>query len=259
MKCFNFIICLIFISMFLDRAFGEDIVIYGNDSKPPKYFIENNQPKGILIDIMKYVDTKLQESFSYKLYPWKRAYSKALRGDGGIIGLSKNKERLEIFDYSDVMYYDTLLFVVIKGNEFTYNDVNDLKGKKIGCQRNASFGDNFEEAKKYLIFEEDNSNKTRLLKLLNKRIDVALIGPGKVGVDNVIKNDELLYKNRDKFIIIKKPFKNDPNYLGFAKKMKMKGFLKDFNKVLNEGIQSGEIQNILNKWTSCDKNQNSTN
>jgi putative transposase len=38
-------------------------------------------------------------------------------GEGGIMGLSMTKERLMLFDYSDVIYYDDLVLVVIKGND----------------------------------------------------------------------------------------------------------------------------------------------
>jgi len=232
-------------------CFGEEIIILGNHDKPPKYYLENKEAKGILIDIMKYVDKNIPKSFKYKLYPWKRAYTKAVNGEGGVIGLSMNSERLKIFDYSDVMFYEELVLVVLKGNEFIFEGIQDLKGKIVGYQRGSSYGEQFEKGKnKIFIPDEDKHGKQRLLKLLSKRIDVALMGPGKAGVDSIVNQSKELMERKDEFLILPKPFGRDPNYLGFAKTMNMKGFLKEFNNVLKQGMQSGAIQEIIKSHMS---------
>jgi ABC-type amino acid transport substrate-binding protein len=233
----------------VNLCIAEEIVIFGNDNKPPKYFLKNNEPRGILIETMKYLDSNLPQSFEYKLYPWKRAYSNALYGKGGIIGLSKNDKRLLIFDYSDVIYHDIILLVVLKRNDFQYHNINDLKGKKVGYIRGASFGQEFERGKNSIFsFEEDSSPKQRLLKLFHKRIDVALIGAGIAGFNQTLEQDKRLLRNKDQFVILPKPFIKDPNYLGFSKKMKMKGFLKQFNRVLKKGYKTGALQKIINEY-----------
>lgn len=242
-------ITIVFMILNVNLCFAEEIVIFGNDNKPPKNYLKKNKPKGILIEIMKYLDSELSQSFQYKLYPWKRAYRNALGCKGGIIGLSKNDARIRLYDYSDVMYYDTLLLVVLKGKEFKYNKIHDLRGKKVGYLRGASFGEEFEKGKNSVFsFQEDGSAKQRLLKLLFKRIDVALIGPGLAGFNMIVKQDKRLLKNKDKFVILSKPFRKDPNYLGFSKKMKMQGFLERFNKALRKGHKTGALQKIISEY-----------
>lgn len=139
-----------------------------------------DQPRGVLIDIMQYVDERIPQSFEYQLYPWQRAYKNALAARGGIIGLSMTVQRLKSIDYSEVMYYDELLLVVLKGQEFPFTTLDDLKGKRVGSLRGAIYGEDF-EASRDIIFkiEEDGSPRQRLLKLLHGRIDVAIIGPGR--------------------------------------------------------------------------------
>ena len=144
------IFSLIFI-LFVIQINAQKISIYGNESKPPKYFLKEDTAKGILIEIMNYISKDINQDFEYKLQPWKRAYRNAINSKGGIIGLSKNLERLKIFDYSEVMYYDSLILVVLKGNEFEFNNIYDLKDKIVGVQRASSYGDEFEEAKKLFI------------------------------------------------------------------------------------------------------------
>ena len=132
-------------------SYSCELVIYGNHQKPPKYYLYNNTPTGILVDIMKYTEQETDCSFDIQLYPWKRAYINALKGNGGIIGLSKNTERLKIFDYSDVMFYDDLLLVVLKGNEFDYQNIEDLKGKTIGAQRGGALVMSLKEERRVFL------------------------------------------------------------------------------------------------------------
>ena len=112
----------------------------------------------------------------------------------------------------------------------------------MGSLRGASYGEEFEIGKKNAFeIDEDDNLEQRLLKLLRKRIDVALIGPGRSGFDNLIRNDNKLLEKKDEFVVLPVPFYRDPNYLGFLKTMNMQGFLKEFNKILQKGYESGEI------------------
>ena len=228
---------------------GQEILIVGNHDKAPKVFLKDGRPSGILVDILNHLERELPYSFRYQLYPWKRAYKEAVRGEGAVIGLSKNSERLKIFDYSEVMFYDEVVCVVRKGNEFTFNSIQDLRGKLVGVQRGASYGDDFEAAKGRLFFlDEDDSGLRRLLKLLTGRIDVALLSPGRAGVMAVIHQDPDLLARQDEFVILDKPFKRDPNYLGFAKSRQMQHFIRKFNAALKGAHQSGAIQRIVDRY-----------
>lgn len=229
--------------------FAEEVTIVGNNAKPPKVFQSKAGPNGILIEILKYADPKLKQNFNYQLFPWKRAYYKAQKEKVGIIGISKNNERLKVFDYSAPVYYDDLLLVVRKDKAFKFKNIEDLTGKTVGVLRGASFGELYEQSKEKIFkVSEDNNSKERLLKLLAGRIDVALIGPGKSAVNFVINSDPRLIKGRDKFVILEKPFVRDPNYLAFSKNLKMTEFLEAFNKVIEEGYTNGDIPNIIKNF-----------
>lgn len=235
---------------FSTASIAEPILIFGNHEKPPKNYLINNQAEGILIEFMQYVDQDLDQSFEYRLFPWNRAYNNAISGQGGIIGLSKTSKRLEIFDYSDVMYYEDLMLVVMAGNEFTFNSIADLKGKTVGFQRGASFDDEFEHGKgTVFLAAEDDGIKQRIIKLINNRIDVAIIGPGVDGFNIAIQQYAELLKNKDKFVVLPVPFRRDPNYLGFAKSMQMQDFLVEFNRILKQGQDDGSFDGILKKYT----------
>jgi polar amino acid transport system substrate-binding protein len=107
---------------------------------------------------MQYVDQLPPDNFTNELYPWRRSYPRMLEGEGGIIGLSMNDDRLKILDYSDAMYYDERLLVVTKGNEFNYSSIDDLKGKAIGVFTGVSYGEDYEQAKgRIFTVDEDSS------------------------------------------------------------------------------------------------------
>ncbi|MCG7898344.1 MAG: transporter substrate-binding domain-containing protein [Candidatus Thiodiazotropha lotti] len=229
----------------------DEIVILGNYDKPPKIYLENGYPRGFLIEIMQYLERKLPYNFKYQLYPWRRAYKNALNNDGGIIGLSKTSQRETLFDYSEAIYLDEVMLVVLKSNDLEFDSVTDLKGLTIGIQRGASYGDLFDQEKNSLFrIEEDKSGRQRLKKLLSGRIDAALLGPGRTGVEHIINQDQHLREHRDDFRIVAQPFKRDPNHLGFAKTMNMTTFLQHFNEALLAAKQAGQIDKIISSYRS---------
>jgi polar amino acid transport system substrate-binding protein len=228
---------------------GQSITIYGNSQKPPKYYLQDGEPRGILVAIMNYIDELLPEEFNIQLYPWTRAYRQALEGRGGIIGLSMTRERLQLFDFSEVMYYDELLLVVRKGEEFNYQEISDLQGRRLGARRNASYGDDFEEGRmRYFSLSEDSTATERLRKLLAGRIDVALIGPGRAGFKRALAEDRVLSQRQDELVILDTPFSKDPNYLGFAKSLNQGPLLERINHIIEAGYANGEIQAIIRSF-----------
>ncbi len=245
-------IFLLIIFLSVGNIFAQELTILGYDKEPPKFYKERGQPKGIFIDMLRYIEKEIGYTFHIKLYPWKRAYTYSLMAKGGIIGLSMTKERLQIFDYSDIMYYDEVMVVVIKGKEFHFENINDLKGKKVGLIRGATFGDEFNQAVRSRLFtpKEDESHVQRLMKLLYGRIDVALVAPGKAGVFNYIQSDPHLRENKNKFVVLSKPLKRDPNYLGISKKLRMTGFIAKFNKALKKGWETGTFQKIMDSYSN---------
>ncbi len=233
------------------------MIIFGYDSKPPKYYIENGEPKGILVDMMRWIGKEIHYNFDIRLYPWKRAYHHALEGDGGIIGLSWNAKREKIFDYSDVMYFDDVVLAVRKDNIFSFNLIKDLKGKSIALERGSSKGNEFDNLIKtgFLKPVWSNSMPHSLLLVLSGHADMAVAGPGKIGYLMTIYNEASSYpslaKNRDKLTIISKPIVRDPNYLGISKKLAAHDFLAEFNKALKKGEASGAFKSIIEKYSQA--------
>jgi len=236
-------ICLFLFSL---NCVAEKIEINGNSIKQPKIWQEKGVPKGILVDIMHHIGKKMGHQFDHNLFPWKRAYNKAESGSGGIVGISITDERLKIFDYSEPLYYDEVILVVKKGNEFIFDKFEDLKGKEIGVCRGCTYGADYLEAIQFFTPDEDNNNVQRLKKLKAGRIDAAIINPGEAALNLEIAKDDSL--SRSDFSILSKPITRDPNYLAFAKILNQKDFLKKFNNALKVAHESGVIKEIISRY-----------
>ena len=228
---------------------ADHIVIYGNDCKPPKSWVHQGRPKGVLVDILHEIEARTGLKFDIRLMPWKRAYMNALEGRGGIFGLSKNQERLGLFDFTEVMYVDEMRLVVLKGREFVYRKPEDLKGMVLGVTRGASYGDEYDRAKgKIFIPSEDSGPISRLRMLLAGRIDAALIGPGEASVRFTITQDRMLMENRDQFVILDTPFVQDDNYIGFLKGTDRLDALDKIDRALRDMRKEGAIRRIEDRY-----------
>ena len=137
------------------------------------------------------------------------------------------------------------MVAVKKGKEFKYDKPTDLKGKTVGVYRGVSYGDVFDKAVSQGIFKlYEFRQVARALEMLSKgRIDAILIGPGKYGLEQVVKSDPTL--SESDFSLLPIPFKRDAKHLGFAKLMNMKSFLEKFNSILKKGHQNGTFDKII--------------
>lgn len=256
MKTFKLsLVLLLYLLLFIRPVHAEEIRITGNEARAPKVFNDQNGvAQGILVEIMRYVQQETGYRFNYRLYPWARAYKSAVNGEAGIIGLSMSKERQAIFDYAnEPLFHDELVLVVKTGKEFPFSAISDLKGKAIGVCRGCSYGEAYEQAVRDKVFEpvQGDSPATQLAMLLVDRIDAVLIPVGRAGLEEALRGKAAgvdLLKQRDKFVILPKPFARDPNYLAFAKSMEQKKLLMRVDQVLKKGYESGAIPKLIDRY-----------
>ncbi len=229
--------CIAFSFAFLALATrAETLMVYGDDSYPPVIYNDKGKPSGVLVDIMGQVSTITGDHYEIRLYPWKRAYEHARQGRAAVMGVSKTSERMELFDFSDAMYFDDIQIVVKKGREFPFKELNDLKAKTFGGVLGASYGESVDRAIKDGLFkmDQDTDQKARLHKLLLGRLDGAFIGNGKAAFDRLVNNDPALLKQRDELVVLGTPLARDPLHLAIPKSMQKKALIERFNSALRE-------------------------
>jgi ABC-type amino acid transport substrate-binding protein len=210
---------------------AETLTVYGDDNYLPVIYSQDGKPSGALVNILHKVSERTGDVYDIQLFPWKRAYELARSGSGAIVGISLTNERREIFDFSEPIYNDDIQIVVLKGHEFTFNRLEDLKGKSVGGVLGASYGEVVDKAIQDGLFKVDRDvgQAGRLRKLMAGRIDAAFIGNGSAGLEAVLQSDPQLASKRASFVVLKTPLTRDPLHLAAAKSLDKKAVIERFN------------------------------
>lgn len=234
-------------------SFAEPVHLAGNDSRPPKTFIKDGHPQGILVDIVNYLHKVTGQEFSIELYPLARALMVANSGKSGFIGLSKSDERLQHFDFGDeVLFYDEVVVVVMAGKEFPFTAPSDLTKKRIGVVRGARYGPDFENLLKsgQVNFVETSTLTQQLAMMAAGRLDAVLVSAGKAGLSAARGTSEATttIPKDAHFVILPTPFTRDATYIAFHKSANKKTLLKDLDMALKKGYSSGEVPSLINAY-----------
>ena len=233
----------------LQTAQAEMFRVFGAHDGFPKYFEEDGEAKGIVVDISKHCLNQMQVPYQIQLLPWKRAYTMAERSEGGVIGLSISDERLALFDFSEPIFTEHIVLVVQKGREFAYQNITDLKDKLIGATIGTSYGTAYDEAvaNGTLTIVGFNDTRSGLGMLQRGRIDAILVGSS-VDISRLAQSWPGL--QADAFTTLPVPFKSDSKHMGIAKTLKMGWFLEQFNQCLKNGHDTGIFAPIIYQYSN---------
>ena len=207
--------------------------MYGDDSEVPKIYLDKNgKPTGMLVEVLKFIESRSALSFQVELLPWSRSYKNAVSGKGGIIGLSRSAAREKVFYFSDPVYVGEVLLVGLKSKEANFKGLSSLDGATVGVTRGGIYGDKFQELvdKKKIKLIEVNNVSQRLGMLMKSRVDWVVVGSGMKGLINsliTVKGASL-----EDLYISPKTILSDYNYIGFKKNQANKKILDLINKVL---------------------------
>lgn len=230
-------------------AQAESFMVYGSHDGYPKYFEQDGEAKGIVVDISKFCLNQMQVPYQIRLMPWARAYSLAERGGGGVIGLSISEQRQALFDFSEPIFTEHIVLIVKKGREFAYQKIADLQGKLIGASIGTSYGTEFDAAVADggLTIVGFNNTRSGLAMLQHERTDAVLLGSS-VDVAKLVQDNPDLQGAA--FVTLPVPFKSDSKYMGIAKELKMGWFLQQFNQCLKRGYAAGTFAAIIKQYSN---------
>lgn len=242
------LLCLLS-SLVLPMAKAEPLMIYGPNDGHPKYYEEDGEAKGIVVDISRHCLDAMKIPYQIRLAPWARAYRQAERAEGAVIGLSASQERLELFDFSDPIFTERIMLLVKMDRKFTYERIEDLKGRLIGVTTGTSYGTAYDEAvaNGTLTIVGFNSIQSGLAMLQRERVDAILIGSS-VNIEGLVERSEEL--RGSVFTTLPVPFKTDSKHMGIAKSLKMGWFLDSFNQCLGRGQADGTFESIVYRYTN---------
>lgn len=228
-------------------ALADKLVVYGDEAYAPVIYLDNGKPAGILPAIFSRLSKDTGDTYELILVPWRRALVESETNRGGITNISRNKSREIYYDFSLPIYDDDIQLVVLKGKEFRYRELIDLKGKTVGGAYGASYGDDVDRAIAVgvITVERDPGQLSRMRKLLSGRVDVAIVGNGVAGFETLIASAPDLLASRSQFVVLPQPLLRDSLHLAFSKTMNMKPALERFNKALVALKNSPEYQKLV--------------
>ena len=223
---------------------AEKIKIVGAENIPPMMFKgSDGKASGFAFAVAKAAFEKAGYQTELVTCPWSRCQQIAADEGAFIIGFSKTEERLKIFTYTEPMYFDEVILVTPKGKEFPFTKNEDLKGKKMGFQMGATFGDRFEALKKIATVDTDGADDQRVKKLQMGRIDAGAFSSGVAGLNYACKTAAVDCAG---FTILPEKIAMDPNFIATGQKTAgAKEKLEKVNKALKELEAAGKIKEIM--------------
>lgn len=136
------------------------------------YLSEHLPHNGFASHIVKEAFNAVDIQVEYGFFPWKRSYKLARQGNWhGTVVWVHTPERAKDFYYSDPVIVDHEYLFYLKSFNLEWNQVNDLKGLKIGGTLHTAYPV-FEaaEKKELLTIERAGTYENLYLRLLKKRI-----------------------------------------------------------------------------------------
>jgi len=191
------------------------------DNFAPFTYLEGNEAKGIDVDILKELCKRINVGCEFSFMPWKRVmhYTETGKKDGGFAAF-KTSEREVFGHFLDLpFHYSKYNIFVKKGNEFPYDKIEDLYGKRLGKNRGFNLGEEMDKAAeaKKIEFDEAKDAKANIGKLLKGRIHgfvgnyyEILLSAKKQGLSGqIVPLPKPIRKPRGAFLIISKKAKID--------------------------------------------------
>jgi len=220
------------------------------DKFAPFTWKEDNQAKGIDVDILKELCKRINVKCKISFVPWKRVVFNTKKGKshGGFAGF-KTSERETFAHFLDLpFHYSKYQIFVKKGSEFPYEKTQDLYGKKLGKNLGFNLGEELVNAtkEKKIFFDEARDASANIAKLQKDRIQgyvgnyhEILLAAKKMGLSGqIVPLPKPIRKPRGAFLLISK-----------AAKMENKTqVLQQMNLALKQMYEDGTIEKITSKY-----------
>lgn len=163
----------------------------------------------------------------------------AEKADMVLAGMTPTEERKKSVDFSDVYYTAKHMIISKKGSGI--KSVEDLEGKTVGVQLSSIQEGKAEELAKEVNIKVENRNRIPELiqEMKSGRFDAAIIE------DTVAKGYFEKDKELEGIIIEDGETEEAGSAIAFPKDSK---YTEEFNKVLQEMKENGELEKLVVKW-----------
>lgn len=231
---------------------GKKLVMVTSADYPPFEFRDTATGKdeiiGFDVDIAKYITNQLGFQLEVRDTDFNGIVPalQSRRADFAMAGMTPTAERRKNLDFSGIYYEAKNTIVAKKGRKLT--KAEDLVGKKVGVQLGST---QEKAAQKFKKVKLVSLNKTGELiqEIKSNRIDAAIIE------DTIAKG--FVGNNPDLEFHTIANTEESGSAIAFTKGSKL---VNDFNRVLQQMKQNGEIEKLVKKWFDNNgKNENTSN
>lgn len=108
------------------------LLFVGDKDYPPLTYLENQQPTGMAVDVVKALAGPMKRPIRIELMDWDVAQQKVLDGQAdALLELSATEDRQKLFDFASATFTHQFGFVIPENRTSTWN-AYDIAGKTIG-------------------------------------------------------------------------------------------------------------------------------
>lgn len=209
------------------------------------FLYETSPQKGLATEIVSQALKRSGYQLEISIKPWRRVLAEAEKGMVDVlIGLWFNPQRADSFYYSDPYYANKISFVAKKNKVFTYQSLNDMKGRTIGVRKGASFGTAFDQAS--YLSKVSTLNSISMLKMLS-------LGRFEVGIGDRLILSRLIQKSPDlskTLSFIEPAYTERALHMGVVKSLPTHRLIvDDFNRQLANMKQQGRLKEIIDSYS----------
>lgn len=220
--------------------------VFAKAGAPPKSWMQDGMPTGYVVEISDAVMRKAGIPAEVRLVPWGHALELAERENRIVTGLAMNAERSRVLLYSDPVYDNIISLVMVRGREFHFTGLSDLRGRAIGMEVGVSYGDDFETAIARSTVERDLGGEERLRKLMHGTTDAAIFAGGKTAVRYFAKRTGI---DPSLLVVAPVPVAIDPNYIAIGRsRADGDAIIAKINQAIAELKADGTIARIMERY-----------
>jgi polar amino acid transport system substrate-binding protein len=241
-------ILFIFSVFFLNSiSHSDDTVVNLTSLDWPPYSSKSLKQQGASVAVAKAAFKEMGYELNVSFFPWSRAVAFAKDDNSiysGYFPEYYSAEIAEEFIYSNPMGSGPLGFAERKDNIIDWTTLNDLKEQRIGVVQDYINTTEFDKmvAMDLLRISTTTNDTTNLLKLVNNRLDLAVID---VNVMNyLLKTDTALINKANNARFNIKILENKKLYICFKKGKKG----EQLSKIYNEGLKKIDIEKIMQQY-----------
>lgn len=236
------ILCLI---LTLQLLHSNNKTLISASSNWPPYVDAESETNGICLEIIREAFKTQDYTVKILIIPWSRAVNGVIEGTYDILpDVWFTKQRSENLLFSDPFLTNKIKILSRKNDQFSFVDIDSLKGKKVGYVRDFSYSQEFEDSD---IFEKVATNFfiQNIYQLLSNKVDLTL--EDELVAIKIIKDENPELLDKIKFSDVNFNTNNLHIACGY-KNPKHKEIINSFNKGLEIIKLNGIYDQILKKY-----------